>query len=180
MFNGRSLAGMVTEDVVRCGISLVPEGRRIFARMTIAENLRLGMTVRTDRAEAAADLEQTLERFPILRSRYRSQAGLLSGGEQQQLAIARALLTRPKLLLLDEPSLGLSPKMTDTVYATLASLRSAGLTLLIVEQSVDRISDIADRFYIVSGGVTRLSGAREQLKDNTALEHAYFGHVEAQ
>ena len=138
LFEGRPLTALATETVVRRGVSLVPEGRRIFGRLTVDENLRLATFIRRDARAAAADLERILERFPLLGERLHAPAGRLSGGEQQILAICRALLARPKLMLVDEPALGLAPLMVDTVYETLTGLREEGMTLLLVEQSLER------------------------------------------
>jgi branched-chain amino acid transport system ATP-binding protein len=139
--------------MVQRGVTLVPEGRRIFATLTVAENLAIGGTAQRDRRRLAGDIERQLERFPVLRRYYRSPADRLSGGEQQQLAVARALLSRPRLLLLDEPSLGLAPKLVDVIFETVEELRrDDGLTILIVEQNASRAIDLADRCYVLRGG----------------------------
>ncbi|MSP51106.1 MAG: ABC transporter ATP-binding protein [Alphaproteobacteria bacterium] len=175
LFEGGPLAGRSSEDTARLGISLVPEGRRIFGTLTVEENLRVASYIRRDRDAAAKDLESLLDRFPILKERFRSPAGRLSGGEQQILAIARGMLTRPKLMLVDEPSLGLAPKNVDLVYELLRSLREAGMTLLIVEQNLDRVMDVADRVYVMRDGRVQLSGTVVALKGSAELEAAYFG-----
>jgi branched-chain amino acid transport system ATP-binding protein len=174
-FLGRTLIGLSPERIVRHGIALVPEGRQIFSSLSVAENLQLGTTARKDRAEARRDLERTLERFPILRTYYRASAAKLSGGEQQQLAIARALLARPKLLLLDEPSLGLAPIMIERVFETLEELREAGMTILLVEQNATRAVALADRTYVLRTGRVAFSGEREELLRTTDFAAVYLG-----
>lgn len=175
-FDGSSLDGVPADDIVRRGISLVPEGRHIFASLTVEENLRLATFVRKDRDRVIeADLQSTVEKFPALGDRLSYPAGRLSGGEQQQLAIARALLTNPTLLLVDEPSLGLAPMIVDLVYENLRDLRENGLTLLIVEQSFERSLEVADRLYVLRNGVVQLTGTREELQDGVKVEEAYFG-----
>ncbi|MEO8668110.1 MAG: ABC transporter ATP-binding protein [Bauldia sp.] len=173
-FAGRRLGGLVLEDVVKQGIALVPEGRHIFASLTVAENLALGATVRSD-GEIGADIDRSYETFPILGSRRRQPAGQLSGGEQQQLAIARALLSRPKLLMLDEPSLGLAPTIVDQVYLLLRAIREQDVTILLVEQNAERAFAIADRVHVMSGGQFRLSGTPAELQRDPEFDAAYFG-----
>lgn len=172
---GASLAGLRPEDIARRGIALVMEGRHIFTTLTVAENLALGGTAGRDRARTGAALERVLDRFPILRATYRLPAGTLSGGEQQQLAIGRALVSEPRLLLLDEPSLGLSPILIDEVFDALAEIRSAGATVLLVEQNVRRTVELADRTYVMRSGRIALSGSRDELSGMTALDAAYLG-----
>jgi branched-chain amino acid transport system ATP-binding protein len=174
-FDGRSLAGETPERIMRKGLALVPEGRHIFGTLTVAENLQLGTTGRRDRDAAAADLASVLDRFPALRSYYDSSAGTLSGGEQQQLAIARALLSRPRLLLLDEPSLGLAPVVIDIVFDALAELREEGVTILLVEQNAARAVEFADRAYLLRSGSVAHSGTREEMLQMEDFETAYLG-----
>jgi branched-chain amino acid transport system ATP-binding protein len=174
-FGSDSLVGESPENIVRRGISLVPEGRRIHATLTVEENLRLGATVRNDRAAVRADLDDVLNRFPILGTYLRNPAGKLSGGEQQQLAIARALLSRPRLLLLDEPSLGLAPLLVDLVFDSLERLRTEGMTILLVEQNAMRAVELADRAYVLRTGTIELEGARDELLERADFEAAYLG-----
>lgn len=171
-FENRVLTGMAPEQIARLGLALVPEGRRIFKTLTVAENLHLG--ARSDRADATWT-ERTLERFPILRERARQRADRLSGGEQQQLAIARALLGRPELLILDEPSLGLAPKMIDVVYELLQGLRDEGMTMLLAEQNAARTIDFSDRCVVLSTGKIRAQGLRSELQRNPDVLRAYLG-----
>ena len=175
LYDGKQLAGAATVARVEMGIALVPEGRRILSNLTVEENLRVGETTRRGDAEAGHRFEEVLDRFPILRARLKGYAGKLSGGEQQQLAIARALLSRPSLLLLDEPSLGLAPMMIETVYETLASLNDAGLTILLMEQNANRALLAADRAYVLSHGAVELEGETGTLRDDPAFDRAYFG-----
>ena len=171
---GKLLAGIALEDVVRQGVALVPEGRNIFGTLTVHQNLLLGATIRRD-AEVAADIDRVLTTFPILGARRNQPAGQLSGGEQQQLAIARALLSRPKLLMLDEPSLGLAPRIVDDVYALLRGVRDRGVGILVVEQNAARAFDIADRAYVMNQGAFTLQGAPAEIADHADFDAAYFG-----
>jgi branched-chain amino acid transport system ATP-binding protein len=175
LFEGRSLVGTPPEKIVRLGLALVPEGRHIFNTLTVAENLEMGATARSDRAQVRTDRAAILERFPVLDRYYGSQAGKLSGGEQQQLAIARALLSRPRLLLLDEPSLGLAPVVIDLVFDVLAELREEGVTILLVEQNAARTVELADRSYVLRTGEIALAGDRNQLAEAESLEAAFLG-----
>ncbi len=172
VFGDRLLTGMAPEQVARLGLALVPEGRHIFKTLTVEENLRLGAPPNGDGAEST---EATLERFPILRERARQRADRLSGGEQQQLAIARALLGGPRLLVLDEPSLGLAPKMIDTIYELLHGLREEGVTMLLVEQNAARTIDFCDRSAVLSTGKVRAQGPRAELQRNPDVLRAYLG-----
>jgi branched-chain amino acid transport system ATP-binding protein len=176
--DGESLAGLSPERRARHGLALVPEGRSVFATLSVRENLLLGTSRPELRAGASADLERMLMLFPSLRVRLTLPAGRLSGGEQQQLAIARALMTRPKLLLIDEPSLGLSPQVVDLVFDLLAGLREQGATMLLVEQSIERAIAIADRIYIMRSGRIELEGTAAELEGHRELHEAYFGFSE--
>jgi branched-chain amino acid transport system ATP-binding protein len=174
-FKDRRIDGKVPEQLCREGLALIPEGRHIFRTLTVQENLKVGSMIRKNPAEVSADLEAVLNTFPILRDRFYGIAGHLSGGEQQQLAIARSILQRPSLLMIDEPSLGLAPLVIDQVYESLRALNRAGLTLLIVEQSTARIMELASRVYVMRNGNVALEGTPEDLADGKALDAAYFG-----
>jgi branched-chain amino acid transport system ATP-binding protein len=177
-FAGRSLAGLAPEDVVRRGIALVPEGRHVFPKLTVEENLIIGGIARKDRDGLREDADRWLARFPILGERSKQLAGTLSGGEQQQLAIARALMSRPRMLLLDEPSLGLAPIFVDRIFELILELRVEGVTILVVEQNVHRALDIADRAYVLSVGSVVASGPTDQLLEGQ-LERTYLGISQA-
>ncbi len=171
-FEGRELNGMSPERIARLGLALVPEGRHVFKTLSVAENLQVGALA----GEASEELlDHTLARFPILRERAEQRADRLSGGEQQQLAIARALLGRPKLLILDEPSLGLAPKMIDVIYGLLGELREEGVTMLLVEQNAARTIAFSDRCFVLSTGKIRARGTREELQRNPEVIGAYLG-----
>jgi branched-chain amino acid transport system ATP-binding protein len=174
-FEGKPLRGLSPDDIVRRGVSLVPEGRRIFATLTVEENLKVGLSARKDRAAARQDFERMLELFPVLERYLRATAGHLSGGEQQQLAIARSLLTKPRLLLVDEPSLGLAPLVVDLVFDTLRDLREGGLTILLVEQNALRTLELANRSYVLRQGEIEELGADSALVDSIASGDLYFG-----
>jgi branched-chain amino acid transport system ATP-binding protein len=175
VFAGKSLVGIALEDVVARGLALVPEGRHIFGSLTVMENLMLGATVRTDADNVRADIDRSLATFPILGERRRQPAGQLSGGEQQQLAIARALLSRPRLLMLDEPSLGLAPTVVDQVYTLLKSVRDRGVTILLIEQNAERVFGVSDQVHVMSGGEFGLSGSAAEIKSDRRFDAAYFG-----
>jgi branched-chain amino acid transport system ATP-binding protein len=172
---GTPILGISPEILASRGLSLVPEGRHIFASLTVAENIALGATTRRDHDRIAADTRAALAMFPILSERYGQRAGKLSGGEQQMLAIARALMSRPKLLLLDEPSLGLAPLIVKQVYDAIDVLKRQGITVLIVEQSVHRAIAAADRTYVMQSGRIAISGRSGDLHGTAEFDAAYFG-----
>ena len=171
---GRSLRGERPEDIARAGIALVPEGRRIFAELTVEENLRLGLAARRSRGPADALLRSVYELFPVVEEFRRRSAGALSGGQQQQLAIARALVAEPDVLLLDEPSLGLAPTVVLVVFDALAAIRERGLAVLLVEQRAQRTVAVADRSHVLANGELRLTLGPERAADTDALVAAYF------
>jgi branched-chain amino acid transport system ATP-binding protein len=174
-FEGLDLTTAAPEKIVRRGLVQVPEGREILARLTVRENLDLGAWVRRDRAAVEREIDGLMQQFPILRERQKLPAGQLSGGEQQILAIARGLLARPRLLLLDEPSLGLAPQMVDTVFEIIQRIHREGVTILLVEQNALRALEIADRAYVVETGRILLSGTGATLRRNPDVQKAYLG-----
>jgi branched-chain amino acid transport system ATP-binding protein len=162
--------------IVRIGVAHCPEGRRVFGSLTVAENLRLGAATRTEQASVAEDRERLYALFPILRERMHQSAGTLSGGEQQMLALARALMAKPRLLLLDEPSLGLAPIVVQSIFRTLAELKATGVAMLLVEQSISLALAVADRAYVLRTGEVSLSGSAETLRtDYERVAAAYLG-----
>jgi len=171
---GRSIRGEAPETIARAGVALVPEGRRIFAEFTVAENLELGLSGRRVKDGVAADLGWVYGLFPVVKEFRGRLAGTLSGGEQQQLAIARALVARPDLLLLDEPSLGLAPAIVDVVFDTLRAIRESGVTVLLVEQRAQRTVALADRTYVLSNGELRMTLTPADAGDTDRLVAAYF------
>ncbi|MET0484338.1 MAG: ABC transporter ATP-binding protein [Candidatus Rokuibacteriota bacterium] len=174
VFDGRDITGARPSDVVRMGIAQVPEGRRMLARQTVLDNLVLGAYTRTD-AEIDADVERQFERFPVLAQRRKQLAGTLSGGEQQMLAIARALMSRPRLLLLDEPSLGLAPLIVRGIFEIIRALHTAGVTILLVEQNASLALQIADRAYVLEAGRLTISGRAAELLTDERVRKAYLG-----
>jgi branched-chain amino acid transport system ATP-binding protein len=174
-FEGEVLKPDCAERNLKRGIALVPEGRGILGTMTVQDNLLMGLYTRSDKAQATKDLAALLERFSILAERRHLLASLMSGGEQQMLAIARALLSKPKLLLLDEPSLGLAPKMTDAVFAMIRDLRREGLTVLLVEQKARQTLKIADRAYLMETGRVITSGPASELIDDPVVSETFLG-----
>lgn len=173
---GQEIVGRRSEEIARLGVSLVPEGRHVFGTLTVEENLTVATSARRDRGNIAGEIADIFNLFPRLHERRRSPAGRLSGGEQQMLVIARAVLARPRLMMVDEPSLGLAPRIVDQVYEILLGLRqSRGLTLLIVEQSSQRILRHADRIYVIRDGCIQLQDVAANLQDGLAIKQAYFG-----
>ena len=175
IFEDQVISGMATDQIVRRGMTLTPEGRKVFAGLTIDENLRLGSAARKDRADIAKTRAEVLGLFPILGERLHQFAGTLSGGEQQQLAIARSLMSAPRLLLLDEPSLGLAPQIVDQIFDLIADLRQGGLTILLVEQNAEMALEIADRGYIYSNGKIELTGTGAELGASDDVANTYLG-----
>jgi branched-chain amino acid transport system ATP-binding protein len=174
-YQGQDITSMAPHEIVRRGISHCPEGRQIFARLSVAENLMMGAYHRHDRDGVARDLEWVHTLFPILAARRRQQAGTLSGGEQQMLAIARALMSRPKVLLLDEPSLGLAPLLVDRIFEVIQQLRQGGVTVLLVEQNAYQALRVADRAYVLETGHIKLEGPAHELATNQEVKQAYLG-----
>jgi branched-chain amino acid transport system ATP-binding protein len=176
-FDGRSIAGRATEDLVRLGIAHVPEGRGTFVNLTVEENLRLGAYGRASRNGIADDFESVYTYFPVLAARKRQLAGTLSGGEQQMLAVARALMLRPRLLLLDEPSLGLAPLVVREIFRIVRTInRERGVSVLLVEQNASMALALADQAYLMETGRMVQSGPAAQLKQNDAIRRAYLGY----
>ncbi len=174
-FDGEDTTGMPPEKLLRSGLALVPEHRRIFVDLTVEENLRIG-GVTVPSADRPALLDEMGERFPMLRDKWTTSAGYLSGGEAQQLAIARALMSRPRLLMMDEPSLGLAPLLVDVVFELIEALRSQGRTLLVVEQNATRMLDLADRAYVMRSGEVVAEGTGAELRDNEDLFDTFVGN----
>ena len=174
-FDTRDISGARPSDVVRMGIAQVPEGRRMLARQSVVDNLLLGAYTRSDGAEIQADVERQFERFPRLAERRHQMAGTLSGGEQQMLAIARALMSRPRLLLLDEPSLGLAPLIVRAIFQIIDDLHGAGVTILLVEQNASLALQIADRAYVLEAGRLTISGPAAALLSDERVQRAYLG-----
>jgi len=175
VFDGADINGLPTHDIVSRGIALVPEGRGVFARLTVRENLDMGAFLRKDKAAARADQARVYELFPRLAERRAQLAGTLSGGEQQMLAIGRALMARPRLLLLDEPSMGLAPLMVNKIYETIGAIAKEGVTILLVEQNAKLALKISQRAYVMESGAITLAGASAQLAADPQVRTAYLG-----
>jgi len=177
IFQGRSIAGMATEDIVRLGIAHVPQGRGTFSRQTVEENLQIGAMTRWGRAEIAADIEGVYTYFPRLKERFRQQAGTLSGGEQQMLAVGRAMMLRPKLMLLDEPSFGLAPLIVEELFGILRTLnQKEQVSMLLVEQNAALALDLADHAYLIETGRLVTTGPAHQLRDDENIRRSYLGY----
>ncbi len=172
---GKSIKGKGAWDLVKDGLAMVPEGRGVFARMTIIENLQMGAYIRTDKPEIEADMEKMFTIFPRLRERKDQLAGTMSGGEQQMLAMGRALMSRPKVLLLDEPSMGLSPIMVDKIFEVVKDVSGQGVTILLVEQNASRALGIADRGYVMESGSVTMNGDAKELLNDPRVRAAYLG-----
>jgi branched-chain amino acid transport system ATP-binding protein len=174
-FEGKELTRLSPFEIVGLGVAHSPEGRQLFGGLTVRENLRLGAVQRTDRAAIELDLERVYDLFPVLKERPAQRAGTLSGGEQQMLAIGRALMARPRLLLLDEPSLGLAPLLVERIFEVIARLKSERVTLLLVEQNARMALEVADRAYVMETGRIKLQGSAAELAANPEVERAYLG-----
>lgn len=174
-FEGQNIAGRPAHEIVKAGISQVPEGRRIFAEMTVLENLELGAFTRSDKDGIKADMEMVFTRFPRLKERISQLAGTLSGGEQQMLAMGRALMSRPRLLLLDEPSMGLAPLLIREIFSIIKDINAAGTTVLLVEQNANMALSIANRAYVLETGRITLSGDAKELAASEDVKKAYLG-----
>jgi branched-chain amino acid transport system ATP-binding protein len=172
---GQDISGKGAWDLVRQGLAMVPEGRGVFARMTILENLQMGAYVRNDKAGIASDIERVFGIFPRLKERRSQLAGTMSGGEQQMLAMGRALMSRPKVLLLDEPSMGLSPIMVDKIFEVVRDVYAQGVTILLVEQNASRALEIADRGYVMESGLISMSGDARSMLNDPKVRAAYLG-----
>jgi branched-chain amino acid transport system ATP-binding protein len=172
---GKSIKGKGAWDLVKQGLAMVPEGRGVFTRMTITENLQMGAHIRNDKPEIALDMEKVFGIFPRLKERKDQLAGTLSGGEQQMLAMGRALMSRPKVLLLDEPSMGLSPIMVDKIFEVVREVYAQGVTVLLVEQNASRALDIADRGYVMESGLITMSGPAKEMLRDPKVRAAYLG-----
>jgi branched-chain amino acid transport system ATP-binding protein len=177
LLGGEAVSGLSTTEVVRRGISMVPENRRLFGNMTVAENLELGAYQRTDRAAIEEDRERVLETFPRVRERLKQKAGTLSGGEQQMVAMGRALMASPKVLLMDEPSMGLAPILVDQVFGIIERIRALGTTIFVVEQNANMALSIADRGYVIQTGEVVLADTAANLLVNPLMREAYLGEL---
>lgn len=177
LLDGEVVSGLKTTEIVRRGISMVPENRRLFGDMTVLENLELGAYLREDRRKVAEDLERVLEVFPRVRERLKQKAGTLSGGEQQMVAMGRALMADPKVLLMDEPSMGLAPVLVEQVFEIIQTIRELGRTIFVVEQNANMALSIADRGYVLQTGQIVLADTAENLLKNPLMREAYLGEL---
>ena len=176
LFNGKRIDGVPGHEIVGMGICHSPEGRRIFPRMTVKENLELGAFLRNDKAAVNADMDRVFELFPRLKERIKQTAGTMSGGEQQMLAVSRALMGDPKLLLLDEPSMGLAPVLVELIFDTIVKIRKQGITILLIEQNATAALEVADRAYVLESGAVKMSGSAKELSSDDKVTKAYLGH----
>lgn len=174
-FEGHQISGTSTDNIISKGLSLVPEGRRVFSRMSVHENLEMGAYMRNNRSELAADIDRVYALFPRLKERDRQISGTMSGGEQQMLAIGRALMSHPRLMCMDEPSMGLSPILVQTVFDTIQEIRKTGVTIFVVEQNAFMALNVADRGYVLQQGHIVLSDTAKNLLDNDLVRRAYLG-----
>ena len=174
-FEDENIGDLAPDAIVKRGLIHVPEGRRIFANLTVKENLEMGAFTRTDKAEIKADMEVVYEMFPRLKERLKQISGTLSGGEQQMLAMGRALMSKPKLLLLDEPSMGLAPILVDEIFSIIQQINKAGTTILLVEQNAEMALEIADRAYVLESGRIKFSGTGAELAQSDKIKKAYLG-----
>jgi branched-chain amino acid transport system ATP-binding protein len=174
-YMGQSIKGKGAWDLVKQGLAMVPEGRGVFTRMTITENLQMGAHIRNDTADIAADMDKVFTIFPRLKERKDQLAGTMSGGEQQMLAMGRALMSRPKVLLMDEPSMGLSPIMVDKIFEVVREVYAQGVTILLVEQNASRALQIADRGYVMESGIITMSGEAKKMLSDPKVRAAYLG-----
>jgi branched-chain amino acid transport system ATP-binding protein len=175
LFRGKSLSGLSTQEIVGLGIAHVPEGRKIFQRLDVLENLELGAFLRRDTHGVRADLEEIFTLFPVLKKRLRQKAGTLSGGEQQMLAIGRGLMSRPAVLILDEPSLGLAPILVSTIFKMIQCIHAKGMTILLVEQNANMALEVASRAYVLETGEVVLQGTAAEIRNSPAVQSAYLG-----
>ena len=174
-FEGQQISGTPTDNIIGKGLALVPEGRRVFSRMTVRENLEMGAYMHSNRAEFNQDIERVYTLFPRLKERDKQLSGTMSGGEQQMLAIGRALMSRPRLMCMDEPSMGLSPILVQTVFDTIQEIRKQGVTIFLVEQNAFMALNVADRGYVLQSGKIVLSDTAKNLLDNDLVRRAYLG-----
>jgi branched-chain amino acid transport system ATP-binding protein len=175
LFSGKPLTNLPPQDIVEMGISHVPEGRRLFSNLTVYENLKLGAYIPRSRRSTVESIERAYDLFPVLKNRMNQKAGALSGGEQQMLAIARAMMSRPRILMLDEPSLGLSPMLVKTMFELIMNLNRQKVTILLVEQNIHQALKIADRAYVLKNGRIAMTGEGNELLSNPELQKAYIG-----
>ena len=175
VFEGQQISGTSTDRIIGKGLALVPEGRRVFSRMSVHENLEMGAYMRNNRAELQSDIERVYTLFPRLKERDKQLSGTMSGGEQQMLAIGRALMSRPRLMCMDEPSMGLSPILVQTVFDTIQEIRNQGVTIFVVEQNAFMALNVADRGYVLQQGRIVLSDTSKNLLDNDLVRRAYLG-----
>lgn len=174
-FKGKDVTAFTAPEIVKLGISHVPEGRRVFAQMSIMENLEMGAYIRKDKSEISKDYERIFTLFPRLKERKNQLAGTMSGGEQQMLAIGRALMSRPEILLLDEPSMGLAPLIVKDIFSIIKDINKAGTTILLVEQNANMSLQISNRAYVIRNGVIEIEGKAEELLNNDEIKSAYLG-----